>query len=121
MFTREDLIHALMVFRIRFARGQMWLYLGKDIIMLVVGMYVINEMLLKAGITLPQQLLLPISALAGFGYLVAGYAVGYLDEKKGTWKLESHYSTEELNPYMKKMMEKLEAIDERAQRQGAQQ
>jgi hypothetical protein len=110
MFSREDLIKALMIFRIRFSRGQMWLYMGKDIIMLVVGMYVINEMLLKAGIELPQTLLLPMSVLAGVCYLAACYVVGLLDETYGTWKAESHYSTEELNPYMKQMMEKVDCI-----------
>ena len=69
----------------------MWLYMGKDIVMLVVGMYVINEMLLKAGIALPQAYLLPTCIVAGIGYLVACYAVGYLDEKRGTWKIESSY------------------------------
>lgn len=116
MSTRDIIIKYIMIFRIRFSRGQMWLYMGKDILMLVVGMYVVNEMLLKTGIALPQELLLPISAIAGIGYLVSCYAVGLLDEKRGTWKIESTYGTEELNPYMNKMMKKLEAIDERTRR-----
>ena len=89
--------------KIRFTRGQFWMYFIKDLLLFGVGFSVFASQLkdvtifgrsmdFLSGYVLWMYLIGPIV------YLVGGYAAGLIDENMGIWKAENAYSTCVLNP-----------------------
>jgi hypothetical protein len=90
-----------------FGRGQGWLYIGKDMIMLFIGIFVFEEVLKKWGLPI-QPWFIYFYPVLPFAYVVACVVVGWIDEQKGIWKEESRYGTiSEINPVGREMYDKL--------------
>lgn len=66
--------------------------------------YLLNEWF---GITLDKSLILGLT----IAYIIGCYIIGLLDEKFGFWKVENHYSFNELNPFFSELMEKVDKIE----------
>lgn len=101
-----------------FARGQGWLYIGKDMIMLFIGIWVIEDLLKRWGITI-QPWFVYFYPLVPIGYVVACVAVGWVDEQKGIWREESRYAyTKEVNPVGEDMYKLLVEIHKEMKKDG---
>lgn len=89
--------------KIRFTRGQFWMYFLKDLLLFGIGFNVFISTL--SGVVIfghsmasLQQYAIWMYIFGPIAYLVGGYVAGYIDENAGIWKAENAYSTCVLNP-----------------------
>lgn len=95
-----------------FARGQGWLYIGKDMIMLFIGIYVVEDLLKRWGFPV-QPWFVYFYPLLPIGYVISCVLVGWLDEQKGIWKEEARYGiSKDINPIGREMYDKLIELHE---------
>ena len=101
-----------------FSRGQGWLYIGKDMAMLFIGIWVVEDLLKRWGIPI-QPWFVYFYPLVPIGYVVACTLVGYLDEQRGIWKEEARYGyTKEVNPIAKEWDEMIRELHEQICKKG---
>jgi hypothetical protein len=98
----------LTITKMRFTRGQSWLYFVKDMAMLIIGVYVVKDILVSFGV--PVEWFKWIYLIAPIGYILACYYIGVWDEKHGTWKKESEYGTRDLNPIFETMIRQVDQM-----------
>jgi hypothetical protein len=101
-----------------FARGQGWLYIGKDMIMLFIGIFVFGEVLKKWGVPI-QPWFIYLYPVLPFAFVVMCVLVGWFDEQWGIWKEESRYSiNHKINPIGDQMYKWLKELhDDMVKRQ----
>jgi hypothetical protein len=92
-----------------FGRGQGWLYIGKDVAMLFVSLYVVEDILNRIGIVTDDWFLY-LYPLIPITYILSCIVIGWIDEQRGIWKAECVYGTLDVNPAMKEMYEKVNDI-----------
>lgn len=105
------MINLLTIVKIKYriSRGQGWIYYVKDIVYVFVAIYAIEDILRRFGISDPiliKWLFITMPPL----YFILCYIIGWFDEKKGIWKLESVYGSKDLNPYMERLNEMVKEI-----------
>jgi len=94
----KRLVEKIMKFRIRYRRGMSWVGDLKYIVGIVVSLKILNIPIVWA---FPLTLIL-IAVL---------YILGYIDEKKGVWKIEAKYVTQNINPYFEDIKARIENIE----------
>lgn len=97
--------------RARFGRGQGWLWYIKDLILLFLGLYVIEDVFARFGLNdmysdVSKYLYIIVPAC----YFTIAYLIGYIDEKKGILKKEYVYSSKYLNPFMAELDSKVDKL-----------
>lgn len=109
MIQGETTLYKIARIKNLFSRGQGWLYIGKDMIMLFIGIFVFEEVLKKWGVPI-QPWFIYFYPILPFAYVIMCVLVGWFDEQKGIWKEESRYGYSDINPVGKEMYQKLNEI-----------
>lgn len=118
-YKEEGIAWTVVKIRARFGRGQGWLWYVKDLILLFLGLYVVEDVFERFGFdSVFSSVSKYLYIVVPVGYFVIAYYIGYMDEKKGIWLKEAIYSTKYLNPFMKKLdakvnklLEEMEALN----------
>jgi len=105
----EKLAWSAVKARHRLARGQAWISYAKDVSILFIGLYVLEDALKRFGIVLDEFLTGLMYFILPIAFFVFAYIIGYLDETKGIWKMEAVYGIRELNPFMEALDKKVDA------------
>ena len=96
--AKAGIFRTVMRTRVRYSRGMSWLSDLK---------YIVGAAGLKLFLD-NDVAVLALLVAATFG---VAYSIGWLDEKKGIWKLEQCYYNQELNPFFKGMDERIKRIE----------
>lgn len=101
-----DKLRLIAIIKLRLNRGESWINWTKNIIIAVLGVYVLKDFLFSFGLAISNLWYIILPTV----YLVGSYILGYLDEKYGVWKLESEYATKELNPFFSEIDNKIDIL-----------
>lgn len=93
----------------RIGRGQSWVIYFKDAVYVYIAVLAMEDLLKRFGIVDPNLIKYMLITLVPF-YFLSCYMIGWFDEKKGIWKLESVYGSQDLNPYMERLNEMVKEI-----------
>lgn len=104
--NKQGILGWIARFYLRYNRGNSLFNFVKDVIM-VLGMLSMIVIVVKEylGMDVPVWIIFIMPFLPIFLY-----ALGWLDEKYGFWKIEAVYATEEINPYFKEMSDNIKEI-----------
>ncbi len=94
---KRNFLRKIMKFRIRYQRGLSWVADVKYVLALAIFLKVYN---------ISDIFIIPISAAC----LAAIYILGYIDEKRGIWKMEAEFQTAEINPVLSRMDGRIEKL-----------
>ena len=105
MIYIPDFIHRTKLFivkiRLRYERGYSYVKYIQAILTILATLKILN---------LNMLFLFPLIALC--------YFVGWFDQFKGIWKLESDWSTTETNPYFERLERKLDKLKKQIDKHG---
>ncbi len=96
----------------RIGRGQAWGDYLKNIVYVVAGIRLAEDILTRF-FSVPSEAFKEYYIYLPPLYFIFLYTIGWIDEMKGIWKLESVFNYRELNPYFSSFEEKLDKIDKR--------
>jgi len=100
-YKEEGIAWTVVKIRARFGRGQGWLWYVKDLILLFLGLYVVEDVFERFGFdSVFSSVSKYLYIVVPVGYFVIAYYIGYMDEKKGIWLKEAIYSTKYLYPFL---------------------
>lgn len=89
----QDIKENFVKLKVRFDRGYSWIKYFRDFFIITASLKILN---------LDFSVLIPI--------IICLYLFGYLDEKKGIWKLEEKYYPENINPFFIRLEKKLDEL-----------
>jgi hypothetical protein len=109
MIDRRNIEWLVVKTKYRVGRGQSWIAYFKDAVYVYIAILALEDLLKRFGIVDPlliRYLLIIMVPL----YFIFCYILGWFDEIKGIWKLESIYGSQNLNPYFERLNEMVKEI-----------
>lgn len=100
----------LVKLKARISRGQSWTDYFRYIVYVFAGVRLAEDILTRF-FGVPAEAFKVYYMYLPILYFITIYVMGWIDEMKGIWKLESVYNYRELNPYFSSFEEKLKSLE----------